>query len=141
VAMNNLRIQIKRNLLWIFYVIFVLCACVFHDGEPTIIGTSNWWLGKLLVWIILLCFLGYSLNISRQENFFKSLQRMSEILWSRQVGLDLYIGLLIPLTLIYLHEGSLLVLAFWVVPILIFANLATLVYLGLNFEALLKYFI
>ncbi len=139
--MNSFSTILKRNILWLGFGIFLAVAFITHDGEARIFGTGDHAFGKAAVWLIWLGFLIYSLNISRQESFFKSLKRMNPILWSRQIGLDLYIGLLVPLTIIFLHEGSLLITALWFVPIFIFANLATLVYLALNFESLIAYFI
>ncbi|MBT8114969.1 MAG: hypothetical protein KJP04_06300, partial [Arenicella sp.] len=68
-----------------------------HSGEPLFLSDGPYPYGKPLIWLILLLFTIYSLKVSAQENFFTSLKRMNEILWSRQVGLDLYIGLLTPL--------------------------------------------
>jgi len=132
---------LKRNLLWLVFAVFVVLALALHTDEARVFSEGPYALGKTTVWLIWLVFLVYSLAISRKENFFKSLKQMSPILWSRQIGFDLYIGLLVPLTLIYLHEGSLLITALWFVPIFIFANLATLVYLALNFESLIRYFV
>lgn len=138
--MESFKLSLKRNILWLLFGVFLAIAAGTHSGEPVFISNGANTFGKLTVWFIWLGFLAYSLNVSRQENFFKSLKRMSPILWSRQIGLDLYVGLLIPLSLIYLHEGSLLVTALWLLPILIFANLATMVYIALNFESLIGYF-
>lgn len=46
----------------------------------------------------------------------------------------LYLGLM--LFVIYLHEGSVLVTCLWLLPILAFANLATLLYVGIHFDAI-----
>lgn len=129
--------KLNANFLWVFFFIFLGVAFFTHQGEAPIFSHGQFAMGKLAVWVIWLAFLLYTLNVNRQENFFKSVQRMWPILWFRQISLDLYLGLLIPLTLVYLHTGSLLVTLLWLVPILIFANLATLVYLALNFESIM----
>ncbi len=132
---------LKRHGLWAAYFAFVAIAIATHSGEGVFLSSGSYPYGKPLLWLILLLFMGYSLRVSAQENFFHSLKRMNQILWSRQVGLDLYIGLLIPLFIIYLNEGSLLILALWILPVLIFANLAVLLYLALNYDSIILHFI
>ena len=51
-------------------------------------------------------FLGYTIYCSRKENFFKSIKRIVEMYWGWQVGIDLYIGLLLPLLIIYPMQVS-----------------------------------
>ena len=133
--------NLKRNWLWVLYAIFCFIAIYHHKGESIFFSDGPYALGKTFIWIVLAVFLIYSLKISNKENFFKSLARMNPILWSRQIGLDLYIGLMFPLFIIYLNEGSLVVMLFWFVPIFIFANLATLLYLALNYDSIIVHFI
>jgi len=123
--------------MWLFYFAFVVLAFCNHSGEPLFVSDGPYAYGKPFTWLVLICFLLYSLRISLRENFFKSLQRMSPILWSRQIGLDLYIGLMLPLFIIYLNEGSLLIMLIWFVPIFVFANLATLLYVALNYDSII----
>lgn len=139
--MNNLQQTLKRNGLWFFYVAFVITALYFHDTERVFVSDGAYSIGKPILWLILAGFLLYTLSISSKENFFKSLKKLHPVLWHRQIGLDLYIGLMIPLFIIYLNEGSVLVLLFWLVPVLIFANLATLLYLALNYQTLVNHFL
>jgi len=143
--MSNFKTVLKRNLLWLFYGLFLVVALVNHstssDGASFFTSSGPYGLGKTLIWVIWLAFFIYSFKISLVEDFFKSLKRMHPILWHRQIGLDLYIGLLVPLFIIYLNEGSLLILLLWVLPIFVFANLATLIYLALNYDALIARFI
>lgn len=130
---------IKRNALWIMYAIFAFCAIVLHSGEPFFLS-QQFPVGKLITWLLLLGFLVFSIHCSSQENFFKTLKKIFPLYWGRQIGIDLYLGLVITMALIYLNEGSILVLALWVVPIIIFANLATLLYIALNFDSLMSHF-
>ena len=139
--MNSLLKLLQRHWLWVIYFAFAAWAISSHTGEARFLSDGPYAAGKLITWIIFLLFLAYSLYVSAKENFFKSLGKMNSILWSRQVGFDLYIGLLIPMFIIYLHEGSLLVLAIWLLPILMFANLATLIYIALNYDGLIAHFI
>lgn len=96
--------------------------------------------GKYIIWLLLFGFLGFTLYVNKKENFFKSLKRINEMHWGRQIGLDLYIGLLLPLVIIYLHGGS-FVFLLWIVPVLINANLFTLLYFALNYDSLVAHFI
>lgn len=139
--MQNFQQNIKRNWLWFLYAAFCCIAIYHHKGESIFFSDGPYALGKIFVWIVLIAFLIYSLRISHKENFFKSLGRMQPILWSRQIGLDLYIGLMLPLFIIYLNEGSLMIMLFWLVPVFIFANLATLLYVALNYDSIIGHFI
>lgn len=134
--MSDFPRTLKRNWMWLFYFIFVALAFLNHGREPVFISDGAYALGKPFTWLVLICFLLYSLRISLQENFFKSLSRLRPILWSRQIGLDLYIGLMLPLFIIYLNEGSLAIMFIWLLPVLVFANLATLLYVALNYDSI-----
>ena len=131
---------IKNNALWIFYFAFAAFAIWSHEGEPLFSTAGPYGIGKAIAWLVLLAFLAYSLYCNSRENFFKTMHKISPYLWFRQVSLDLYLGLLVPLTLIYLNEGSLLVVAMWFLPILLMANLATLLYLAMNYQSLVAHF-
>jgi hypothetical protein len=95
---------------------------------------------KAVVWLAFLSFTAYSIYCSGKENIFRTIRSMARLHWGRQIGIDLYLGLLLSLSVIYLHEGFGAVLA-WLVPILLFANLATLLYVAIHFEALVARFV
>ena len=137
----SLTKSLKYHFLWVLYFGFVAIAVVLHQGEPTFTASGPYALGKPLVWLVYLAFLAYSLWVSSKENFFKALQRMAPILWCRQVGIDLYLGVAFFGFLMYLNEGSLVVLLLWAVPMLIFANLATLLYFALNYQSIVAHFV
>lgn len=126
---------------WAVYAAFVGCALGFgwHDDLWRFEGVTG--VGKAVVWLVYLLFLGYSIHCSRKENIFRSLKEVGRLYWGRQVGVDLYLGLLLALSVIYLHEGSILVLALWLLPVLLFANLAVLLYVAIHFESLVARFI
>ena len=136
---SNIRL-LKQNFLWILFIGFAFFAIWTREDEFIFVSQSPYNFGKYIVWIIFLCFLGYSIYSSAKENFFKSLIRISKMFWGWQIGIDLYIGLLLPLILIYLH-GGILVFLIWLIPVLIYANLATLLYLALNYDSLVSHFI
>ncbi|MEW6737591.1 MAG: hypothetical protein AB1489_40290 [Acidobacteriota bacterium] len=132
----------KQSILsWSVFAIFVACAIGFgwHDAIFSFVGVMG--VAKAAVWLAFLSFLGYSIYCSSKENLFKSIKSMYQLYWGRQVGIDLYLGLLLSLSIIYLHEHSIVVLVLWFIPILLFANLATLLYVAIHFESLVARFL
>ena len=95
---------------------------------------------KALVWIAYFAFLGYSIYCSVNENIFRTFRAIAQFHWGRQIGIDLYLGLFVGLILIYLNEGIVAV-ALWLIPILLFANMAVLLYVGIHFEAIVTAFL
>ncbi|WP_422362043.1 hypothetical protein [Reichenbachiella sp.] len=132
---------LKRNFLWLIYFVFVLLVILNHKGEHPFISESAYPLGKYLIWGVYLSFLSYSLYCSSQENFFSTLRKLYPLHWARQIGLDLYLGLVLSLSLIYLNEGSILVVLIWLIPVLIYANLAILLYVALNYDSIISHFL
>ena len=119
--------------LWGLYVAFAILAVTANIEETTF--QFNGPLGeiKAVVWLALLVFLAYSVYCSFQENFFRSVKSIATLHWGRQIGADLYLGLLVSLFIIYLNEGA-LVAVIWLIPILVYANLVVLLYLAINFD-------
>src|SRR5210317_532446 len=120
---------------WILFGVFALLASAAAWNEQTLDFSGPYGIVKGLIWAMFLGFLGYSVYCSRVENIFKTIRLMSQRHWGRQIGVDLYLGLTLFLVFVYLHQGSLLLVALWIVPVLLFANLATLLYLALFFES------
>ena len=137
--MTTTKKLLKRNFLWIVYIGFTIVAFWTKQDESAFISLSQYGYGKYILWLILFGFLAYSFYCGKKENFFKSVKRVNEMYWGRQIGIDLYIGLLLPLLIIYLHGGSFIFLL-WLVPVILYANLATLLYFALNYDSLLAYF-
>ena len=122
-------------LLWGIYAAFVVLALSFN-WHPALLDFSGGQAGiKLLVWALYLSFLAYSIYCSFKENIFRTIRTMSQLYWGRQIGIDLYLGLAIALILIYLHEG-LLVMLLWLVPTILFANLAILLYIAIHLDTI-----
>lgn len=139
-GMKDTARLLKKNLLWVLFLGFALLAIATKADAHIFISQSPYGFGKYIVWILFFGFLGYSVYCSTRENFFKSAKRISEMFWGWQIGLDLYIGLLLPLLIIYLH-GGVFVFLLWLMPVLIYANLATLLYIALNYDSLMAHFI
>lgn len=128
------------KIAWFLFAAFVAAALYFH-GHPGIFQFRGpLFGGKILLWLGFLSFLGYSFYCSTQESLFKTIGVMGRLYWGRQIGIDLYLGLGLSLWFIYLHEKSVIVLLLWTLPVLLFANLATLVYFAIHFDQIVAKF-
>src|SRR5260370_12542657 len=94
---------------WTAFIVFV-AAALYFDRQPSVVQSRP---GKYVVWAAFAAFLGYSLYCSARENLFRSIKKMAELHWGRQVGIDLYLGLALMLSLVYLNERSALVCVLW----------------------------
>ena len=121
--------------LWGLYFAFALYALIANMRETTFQFSGTLGGMKLIVWLALIGFLSYSVYCSFRENFFRSVRSIATLHWGRQIGADLYLGLLIAIFIIFLNEGAVIALI-WIVPILIYANLVVLLYLAINFESI-----
>ncbi|TCL08658.1 hypothetical protein BXY66_0696 [Shimia isoporae] len=125
-----------RYRLWLFYTVFLAAALMFGGREGLFALPDTHATGKIALMVVFVAFTAFSLYATKAENFFRTVRTINRYLWGRQIGLDLYISVFLSLGVIYLLEGSLLITALWALPILIFANLAILPYLLLNYSAL-----
>lgn len=127
-------------LFWAAFLVFAAAAIVlgWHEGILSLSGPLA--AGKLVVFATFLAFLGYSIQCSAHENLFRTITKISQLWWGRQIGADLYIGLSLTLFIIFLHKGA-FVLALWLLPVLAFANLATLLFLSIYYDSLVARFI
>lgn len=123
---------------WIVYAAFVAIATVSNGGEDPFVSKGPYPVGKYLAWIAFLLFTAYSFHCSRNENLFKTIKVMKGLHWGRQIGIDLYIGAFLFTILIYANEQSALLALFWFIPIVAFVNLATLLYVALNYDSLVQ---
>lgn len=139
--MEELTLFLKRNALWIVFFMFVFTAIYFHEGEALFRSQSAYPIGKIIVWLVFACFLAYSIYCSSQENIFKTIKEISPLHWARQIGIDLYIGLFITSFVIFLNEGSMIIMLLWLIPIVLFGNLATLLYFALNYDSIISNFL
>lgn len=131
----------SKLVFWGAFVVFAACALVFnwHDDLFTLSGPLA--PVKLLVWAAFLGFLAYTVYCSSREDLFTSIRRIAELHWGRQIGADLYLGVLLTLFVVYLHEGSALVVCLWLLPTLAFVNLATLLYFAIHFDSIVARFV
>ncbi len=137
--MKDIMRLLKKNFLWILFMGFAFLAIDTKKDASIFISQSSYSFGKYIAWMLFFSFLGYSIYCSTEENFFKSLKRINEMFWGWQIVIDLYIGLLLPLIIIYLH-GGVFIFLLWLIPVLMYANLATLLYIALNYDSLVAHF-
>ncbi|MEL7423772.1 MAG: hypothetical protein AAFN81_12310 [Bacteroidota bacterium] len=138
--MQSTIIFLKKNLLWGIFIVFVIIGIITKEDSSIFLSQGPYSSGKYIIWLLFFGFFGFTLYCNSRESFFKSLKRISEMYWGWQIGLDLYIGLLLPLLIIYLHGGA-FVFLLWIVPVLINANLFTLLYFALNYDSLVAHFL
>jgi hypothetical protein len=127
----------RSNIFWLLYFGFVGSALFFSAEGHVFWSGGPFTLGRTVVWGCFLGFTLYSFYCSSKENLFKTIKAMAKFHWGRQIGLDLYIGLLLSSILIYMHGGAAIFLL-WLVPILLFGNLATLLYFAIHFDTLVN---
>ena len=125
---------------WAAYAAFVAVALYFNWHPSLFSFDGNLGGLKLVAWATLVAFLFYSVYCSSKENIFRTIRKIAEFHWGRQIGIDLYLGLSVALVLIYLHEGF-VAAALWALPVLLFANLAVLLYLGIHFDSIVAKFL
>ena len=131
---------LKRYGIWGLYAVFLALALRFGGTEGLLPTSDGRALPKAFVLCLYLGFLAYSILATKRENFMRSLGQMARLWWGRQIGMDLYVSVTLSLALIYLVTGSLLALALWLLPVLVFANLAILPFVLVNFGTILGAF-
>ena len=130
-----------RNLYWVAFAAFVAVAFYANWSADLFAWRGPLPAGKYLVWFSFAAFLAYTIYCSRRENLFKSIARMAELHWGRQVGIDLYLGLALSMFVIYLNEQSVMIVLLWLIPTVAFGNLATLLYVALRYDSIVAKFI
>ena len=126
--------MITKLAFWVAFFAFVAAALAtgWHPRLLAFDGAGGF--AKAIVVAAWVGFVAYSFYCSQRENLFKTIGTMASLHWGRQIGLDLYISLALSVVFIYLHTGSGLVAAAWLVPVLVYANQAVLLYVVINFE-------
>jgi hypothetical protein len=130
----------RNAVLWAIYAVFAGCA-LYAGREAGPFSFEGPLAGvKAVVWLVWLAVLAYSLYCSRRENLFRTVGKIGELHWGRQIGTDLYLGLGLALLVIYLNEGGVVALL-WLLPTLAFANLAILLYFAIHFDGIVARFL
>ncbi|MCA9541720.1 MAG: hypothetical protein KC620_22640 [Myxococcales bacterium] len=119
---------------WLAYLAFAAGAFALTADERLFSFSGRGAPGKAAVWVVWIGFLLYSVVASTKANLFDTIREMSGDWWGRQIGTDLYIGITMFAALIYFNEGSPLTLLIWLAPLIIYANLTTLLYLAIHYD-------
>ena len=128
----------RAILLWVVFFVFVLCAIYFSWHENIFSYKDPLGAGKFVLWAAFVGFTAFSIYCSRHEDLFKTIRKMLGLHWGKQIGIDLYIGIAISAFIIYFHSGSLWVLLLWLLPLIAFANLATLLYFAIHYDSIVE---
>lgn len=128
-------------LIWLIFALFVATVLYFRGHPGLFANDTPFAFIKYLIWVVFTVFTAYTYYCSSKENFFKSCKKMADLHWGRQVGIDLYLGIFLFLFVVYLHEASIFVILMWLVPSIVYGNLATLLYLAVHFDALVARFL
>ena len=125
---------------WGIYAIFVFLAIGLNWHPDILTINGSFALAKITIWSAYLIFLAYSIYCSSKENLFSTVIKISHFHWGRQIGADLYLGLILALWIIYLHEGTIAVIL-WLLPTLAFGNLSILLYFAIHFDSIVSKFL
>jgi hypothetical protein len=131
----------SKSLFWALFSIFVACAFYFDWHENLFAASGPLAALKVSVWTAFFGFLGYTIYCSSREDLLGSVRKLAELHWGRQIGVDLYLGSMLALLVIYLNEGSVLVALLWLLPMLVFVNLASLLYFAIHFDSIVGRFL
>jgi len=124
--------------MWLAFGGLVAVAIIFNGDEHPFISSSPYPAGKYIAWLAFLAFSGYSYHCGKNDNLFKMIKVMMGRGWGRQIGMDLYIGITLFILLTFVHQDSMLIPLLWVLPALIFVNLASLLYIALHYDSLVR---
>jgi hypothetical protein len=129
----------SKSVFWATYAAFVLAALYF-GGHENLFSFSGPLAGvKFAIFLCLAVFLVYSIYCSTRENLFRTVGKIWQLHWGRQIGIDLYLGLVLALFIIYLN-GGMVAVALWIIPTLMFANLSILLYFAIYFDEIVAHF-
>ena len=131
----------KRHLFWMIYIAFVIAVLATNWHSNILSFNQPQAFGKILIWLVFFSFSAYTIYCSLTEDFFKSLKKILGFKWSKQIFMDLTIGLFLSLFVIYWHSGSWVVTLLWITPFICFGNLATLLYFAVNYDSLVSIFL
>jgi hypothetical protein len=126
----------KKYYFTLLYIAFVIAVIGTNWHEKLFDFSQKMALGKVLILLIWLSFSILTIKYSIEENFFKSLKKITAFRWGRQIGLDLWVGQTLALIIVYWFTGSFLTVLLWLIPFIVFGNLATLLFFFMNYDAL-----
>lgn len=121
------------QMLWFLFV--GLAVYAFWDA-PIYRAETGYLALRIAIWIVFLGFFGYSVYCSLRESLFGTVRKMGKLHWGRQIGIDLYIGLLLSLVWIGWSQANPWTILIWAPALLVYGNLATLLYAAFYFDSI-----
>ena len=98
---------------------------------------------EILRWIaavLLVVLTGHTIYACFAESFSSSFKTIMDLVWGRQTIVDLYLGLILFVFIIYLHQQSWWVTLAWLIPTLILGNIVPLLYFVIYFHSIVAAF-
>lgn len=129
-----------RFVLWGSFFIFVAIATLTNWSDDLLRFDGPVGITRAVLIAVWIGFLIYSIYCSARENLFRTIGEMAKFHWGRQIGIDLYISVLLSIGLVYLVTGSVLETVLWAIPFIPFANQAILLFIILRLEDIIAAF-
>jgi hypothetical protein len=129
-----------KLLLWGSFFLFVGIALATNWDTQLIQFNSGPGIARLVLVLAWLGFTAYSLYCSRKENIFRTVGKINQFHWGRQIGIDLYISVFLSIGLVYLVTGSIFQTLLWSLAFIPFANLAILLFVILHLDQIIAAF-
>ena len=116
--------------LWIFLFLFLAITTILPATAPGSAGSpdTSVFAGQIALMLTWIAFTVYSMYCSYRESLVRTMRKMAALHWGRQIGMDLYLGLIMFCGMIYMVEGSWILALVWLLPTLIYGNLVPLFY-------------
>lgn len=127
-------------MLWGVFFLFAGAQIFVHRPVVGLQGEGSCGLFRPVVWAAFLLFTAYTVHCSFTEDLVRSVRRIVELRWGRQIGIDLYIGFSLVASLIVMMPGSTGSKVLWIGACLIYGNVASLLYLAIHFTAVVGMF-
>jgi hypothetical protein len=128
-----------QKILWLFFALFSAAVVGWNWDKSLWEIQGSYSFGKYLFWLAFVTFTSYSYYCSQRESLFRSVAKIGQLHWGRQIGIDLYIGFFLFCGFIALHQGAVAMLI-WLIPVLVYGNQVTLLYLAVHYESIVKKF-
>ena len=132
--------NIQAILLYLILFTFTIYAFLStHASELETISIGMTMI-KYMILTAFVLFTLYTIYVTTRENLFKSVKRMFDFRWGRQIILDLYLGLFLFGFVVYLVEKTFLITLLWLSLAIIFGNIISLLYFASQFDRILVFF-
>jgi hypothetical protein len=134
------NINLKRHVFWLLYTTFSLVVILNNWDKNPFSFSQPMSMGKYFIWFLYFAFSIYTIYCSMTEHFMKSVRKILVMNWGRQISLDLVIGLILIIFVVYWTTGSSLSAFLWGITFIPFGNLSTLLFFAINYDKLVNVF-